>query len=363
MPAVRRLWFSPLLLAAASACSPGGSPEPAALIPQAGGPGRAEDHFRKAEAIGRDGNLAGALIYLSDALRSEPTHRQALDRTVEYALTLGRQKEAQDPNRANELYTRARDAARTLRETYPGLTDEEREWSAMARYAEARLLARDGKTEEALAAMKGAVEDGLAEAELVEFDPNMESIRRLEGFPAVLAAARANADRKAQKQARALLAETKPEPFSFELPDLERQTVRLDDLRGKVTIVDIWGTWCPPCREELPHLAQLYEEYRDRGLQIVGVTFENPPLLEAAIPQIKAFLADNKVPYPLVVGNEATMEKLGPHFGGFPTTLFLDSAGHVRAKLVGYHPRRDLESLVTALLEEEAPPAAGSGAE
>lgn len=69
----------------------------------------------------------------------------------------------------------------------------------------------------------------------------------------------------------------KRDVFAFDLPDLTGERVSSDDERfdGKVVLVDIWGTWCVNCRKAIPTLNALHEKYKDKGLVIVGVNFEN----------------------------------------------------------------------------------------
>jgi hypothetical protein len=64
------------------------------------------------------------------------------------------------------------------------------------------------------------------------------------------------------------------------------------------------------------------------------------------------FVKENKIPYPCVIGDDKTQEQI-PDFEGFPTTLFLDRAGKVRLKVVGYHSMADLDAIVSMLLDEK----------
>ncbi len=139
-------------------------------------------------------------------------------------------------------------------------------------------------------------------------------------------------------------------PFDFALPDLDGETVTKADYEGKVLIVDIWGTWCPPCRMEIPHFVELHEKYKDQGFDIVGINYEGVPD-EQAIPMIRGFVAANQMPYTCVLGDDATQQKI-PGFNAFPTTLFLDRQGNVRKVLVGYHNMDRLDGIVTKLLSE-----------
>lgn len=360
----RAVWPAIAVACLGAGCS---SSESEAPLPQ---PTRAEVNQKRLDELikmgitmGQAGQLAPAMTFFSDALRIDPANRQAMFRVAELSLLLGRQNEMSDPEGARNLFRRAGEAARHLREAYPELTDPERITVALVRFAEARVLAHEGKPDEAVAALKDSLALGFDEPEMLLTDPELDPLRERDDFKEITARAEGDADDQALRQAKAAVAEFKPFPFSFELPDLEGQTVKLDEVRGKVTIVDVWGTWCGPCRIELPHFVELYGKYHDRGLEIVGLTYEQVNTKEQAVEKVKAFLdTEMKLPYRLVLGDELTMERMEP-FEGFPTTMFLDASGQVRAKLVGAQSLRTLESLVLALLDEPAakPAAATDG--
>jgi thiol-disulfide isomerase/thioredoxin len=338
------------LLAGCSSSEPEVSqPEPASEeIARA----RTDQLVRLAVSLGEAGRFDQAMNFLNDALRIEPTNRAAMFRTAQFSLFLGRQYESRDPSGARNLFLRAAEAARRLREVYPDLTDEERLGVALIRYAQTRVLTEDGKPEEAMATLKDALELGFDDPRALLTDPKLDPLRSREDFQQLAAQVEGDAQEQALKLARAALADFKPYPLSFELPDLEGRSVKLDDLRGKVTIVDIWGTWCGPCRVELPHFVDLYGKYRDRGLEVVGIAYEQVATPEEAAQKVREFVeTEIKLPYHLVIGDGATMERLQP-FEGFPTTLFLDASGQVRAKFVGAQPKLTLEAMVLALMEE-----------
>src|SRR5581483_2476707 len=131
----------------------------------------------------------------------------------------------------------------------------------------------------------------------------------------------------------------------------------LDDVPGKLVIVDVWGTWCPPCRKEIPHFKELLTRYRDRGVNMVGINYERAtdeqgkPVSEEDMKNtIKKFLKEHQVPYTCLIGDDRTKEQI-PDFEGYPTTLFLDRSGTARLKLVGYHSLADLDAVIMKLLE------------
>jgi thiol-disulfide isomerase/thioredoxin len=138
--------------------------------------------------------------------------------------------------------------------------------------------------------------------------------------------------------------------FDFQLTDVDGNSVSKDDFQGKVLIADIWGTWCPPCREEIPLFIQLKDQYADQ-LEIVGINYERADDPDKATAMIKQFMSKHSMNYNCVIGDDKTRKQV-PNFQGFPSTLFIDGTGKVRLVLVGLHPFAKLESVVKALTNE-----------
>ena len=84
----------------------------------------------------------------------------------------------------------------------------------------------------------------------------------------------------------------------FELKDINGRIVRLSDYKGKVVLVNFWATWCPPCRAEMPDLVRFQRQYRKRGLQIIGITYE-----PESKTRVRRFARSLKVNYPIVLGS------------------------------------------------------------
>lgn len=149
------------------------------------------------------------------------------------------------------------------------------------------------------------------------------------------------------------MSEFKSFEFNFDLAGTQAgQQLKLADMKGKVVVVDLWGTWCPPCRAEIPHFVRLQERLGPKGLQIVGLAFENEEG-EAAIKTVNDFMLREKFNYPCALGTEDVMKQV-PNAEGFPTTVFIDRQGKVRMVMVGYQSALRLEAAVTKLLAEPA---------
>jgi thiol-disulfide isomerase/thioredoxin len=161
------------------------------------------------------------------------------------------------------------------------------------------------------------------------------------------------------------------EPFHFSGSDLDGKMMSDADarFRGRVVVLTIGGTWCPNCRDEAPSLVELYREFHARGLEVVGLFFENDADLRVAGPRILSFVTRYKVPFPILVPGTTTeaAAKLPQllNFTVFPTTIVLGRDGQVRSVHAGFastatgeaHAQltREQRALVERLLTEKVP--------
>lgn len=146
------------------------------------------------------------------------------------------------------------------------------------------------------------------------------------------------------------LSEFESFPFDINLGDIEGQPLQLDNYQGKVVIVDIWGTWCGPCRRVIPHLVKLQEKYPD-DLQIVGLCNERTSDIRSATSQLTKAVHEFGINYPCALIDDHTIRKV-PNFSGYPTMLFLDRTGKVRLSTVGIKPEEYFEALLSQLMAE-----------
>jgi thiol-disulfide isomerase/thioredoxin len=135
------------------------------------------------------------------------------------------------------------------------------------------------------------------------------------------------------------------QPLRFAFPDLHGRLVRSDDrqFRGKVVLVDIFGTWCPTCHDATPGLLRLYDRYHSRGLEIVGLAFESTGDTAVDARQVRRYRDKYGIPFPLLlagINNEESIASALPQLKditAFPTSVFLDRAGRVRRIYAGFH--------------------------
>lgn len=144
------------------------------------------------------------------------------------------------------------------------------------------------------------------------------------------------------------LSEFQSFPFDIEMTDVSGRPIRLQDLRGKVVIVDVWGTWCGPCRKVIPHLVKLQQTHA-QDLQVIGLCNERTNDTRAATASLTAAMAEFGINYPCILIDDKTTRKV-PNFSGYPTMLFIDRSGKVRMTTVGVKPEAYWDSLIAELI-------------
>jgi thiol-disulfide isomerase/thioredoxin len=134
------------------------------------------------------------------------------------------------------------------------------------------------------------------------------------------------------------------EPFRFSGVDASGKTLTQDspEFKGKPLIIDIFGTWCPNCHDEAPVLENLYRKYHDQGLEIVGLAYEYVDDTQRDFRQIAIYREKFGITFPLLLTgttDEGQIAKTLPqlvNFGAFPTSIYIDRSGKVRAILAGF---------------------------
>lgn len=121
---------------------------------------------------------------------------------------------------------------------------------------------------------------------------------------------------------------------------LEGDTISLESLRGEVVLLNLWATWCTPCREETPYLQEIYEQHRDQGFRIVGASMDTRNQAEA----VRMFVDEYEVTYTIL--HDPTMRGMDAYQAlGLPATFLIDREGTLRWLRFGPIPEGDPEFL------------------
>ena len=131
----------------------------------------------------------------------------------------------------------------------------------------------------------------------------------------------------------------------FTAQDLQGNTRSSDEWIGKQPVVmNFWGTWCPPCRREIPELAKLYAEYKSKGVEIIGVALERT----AGPAQVQQFASQNSMDWVLLMGDQAISETY--KIGGIPMIVLYDASGKEINRLTGLHDAASLRRAFESIL-------------
>jgi cytochrome c biogenesis protein CcmG/thiol:disulfide interchange protein DsbE len=116
----------------------------------------------------------------------------------------------------------------------------------------------------------------------------------------------------------------------FELPNTKGEIIRLSSLRGQPVILNLWASWCTPCRAEMPAIQKVYEQYAGQGLVVLGVNASNQDNIQAAT----QFVEDNGLTFPILwdIDGQASQLYL---LSALPTTFLIDGKGIIQEVVVG----------------------------
>jgi len=136
------------------------------------------------------------------------------------------------------------------------------------------------------------------------------------------------------------------DPYAkLSLQDPQGRTIRLGDFKGQVRLIDVWATWCGPCRMIIPHLNRLSERYRGQGLAVIGVSVDENPA------DVVEFTKNSPFKYPVGMMNREFVKLLGDP-DAVPTSYLIDRGGHLRRKFIGFVDPATIEREVRRYLDK-----------
>jgi peroxiredoxin len=131
----------------------------------------------------------------------------------------------------------------------------------------------------------------------------------------------------------------------FALKDMNGQTAKLSDYRGKVVLVNFWATWCSPCQVEIPWFKSFEQSYKDRDFAVLGVSMDDDGWTA-----VKPYLVDHKINYRVVIGTEELTQLYGG-VDALPTTFIIDREGRIASVHIGLVSKSEYQNEILKLLD------------
>jgi peroxiredoxin len=134
----------------------------------------------------------------------------------------------------------------------------------------------------------------------------------------------------------------------FSLVSLDGETITLSDLRGHPILINLWASWCGPCRLEMPAMERIYLEYKDKGFIILAINTTS----QDSLPDVRVFIQEHKLTFPILLDQEQVSAELY-QLQALPSSFFIDQEGIIQEVIIG-GPMAEalLRTRVEKLLEE-----------
>lgn len=131
----------------------------------------------------------------------------------------------------------------------------------------------------------------------------------------------------------------------FELVDLEGNTVRLSDYKGQGVFLNFWGTWCPPCKKEMPAMNRQYEVYKDQGVHVLSVNIAQSDF------EVKNFVDNYKLNFPVVIDKSKSVMQ-AYSIKPLPTTILINPDGDIERIITGEMTEQQIASFMESIKPE-----------
>jgi len=133
----------------------------------------------------------------------------------------------------------------------------------------------------------------------------------------------------------------------FTVKDLKGREISLSNYSGKVVFLNFWATWCGPCKAEIPDFIEAYKQYKDKGMEIIGISVDR-----ISPKSVLKFAEKYKINYPVVMNTDKIQKDYepGPYV---PTTIIIDQEGKIRHRHIGYMSKEKLKDYFLKLTEEK----------
>lgn len=256
-------------------------------------------------------------------------------------------------------YPKYQAAAKYLRQAMqidPKLTDsdEVKAFVAEVFFNEACAYSLAKQAAPGLKALRMALDHGWTDLSELQAVAELAYLRKSPDFEGLIQYGQEKRRREVQSLVSALFLNRPDYQFDFDLQDTNQKRLAKADFAGKLLIVNIWGTWCGPCRRELPDLVAASKKYQSQGVEIVGINTENE-IGEAANTAIRDTQKSFGITYRCALGNNKVFTQI-PDFGDVPMTLFFNREGVLQAQWTGMIDATLLEMVIERMLVDSPAP-------
>ena len=140
-------------------------------------------------------------------------------------------------------------------------------------------------------------------------------------------------------------ADAKPANLDFTMKDVDGKDVSLQSYKGKVILLDFWATWCGPCKVEIPHFIEFQQKYGPKGLQVVGISVDDP------VDKLAPYVKEMGMNYPVLqgLGHDAVQDAYGPILG-IPVSVMISRDGKICATHTGLTSKDVFATEIESLL-------------
>ncbi len=141
-------------------------------------------------------------------------------------------------------------------------------------------------------------------------------------------------------------------PYPPNYNTVSTDVVSLSDFKGKVVILDFWATWCPPCRKGIPDLIELKKEFKDKGVEIIGISLDSFTKGGATKDDVIPFIKDYGINYPILVGDMNVAQQYGG-IRSIPTSFVIDKEGYILSYYQGLIPKEQYVKDINKALAQD----------
>ncbi len=218
----------------------------------------------------------------------------------------------------------------------------------------ARGYAIRGDQTAAFDAIRTAVDTGFGEFKSLADDPIIQRVADQTTIAALIADLEVRYQKSVDRWTRTVVTEFQPYQFNFDLANAQGGRITSADYDGQVIVLDMWATWCAPCRKGIPHFIALQNRFGNEDVAVLGVAMDNPSDPNSAMTAVRDFAVQHKFNYPTALGDQSFSAQV-PGKQILPTTLFIDPGGRVRYIARGYHDYAKIEAIAEFLASESQP--------